>query len=112
VLRGERAATIGMLVIVMGLNALGATTDPLVEIPVALIDFSILVLLATRGGLVALVTALWISRVANAMVLFTFPDCLTSMAVLGFAAMLAPGVFGFYTSLAGRNTAAAKWLDN
>ncbi len=108
-LRGERAAAIGFVVLFGGGSLIGSS-DPLVDLAFVAVVATIL-LVATRLGLVALVAAMLFVRGGGSLsVMYPFPSFLTGTVVLGVIAVLVPGVFGFFTSTAGRK-ATVRWLD-
>ena len=114
VLRTERLAMIAFVSVFaivgfsMGENSV---QDALGVIP-AMISGAIFVLVATRFGLIAVLAMMEMDLlVAWSGASLTPPPPLVGSTVLAIIAMLAPGVFGLYTSRARRSSATAKWLD-
>ena len=111
VLRSERLA---MMAVVAIFVLTGSSQDSsVVAIASGIIHNTVLVLVATRFGLMSLLV--WYTT--GGAILHGFGASLTPPAplvgptVLAVIAMLAPGVFGFYTSRARRSTTSATWLD-
>jgi serine/threonine-protein kinase len=112
VLRSERAAVIGFAVLIVGLGTL-QDPDPLVAFILGVPVIVGMVLVVTRLGLVALVSFFFISGgPAGSIISFSTPEFMTGSMVVAIASVLAPGIFGFYTSLGGRKAAAARLLDD
>jgi len=110
VLRRERFA---MIVFVVVVSALDVANDPTPStIALSAMAGSALVLLATRFGLMAVfamvVSPLIINQYGASL---SPPAPLVATTMLGLAAVLAPGVFGFFTSRARGAAGAGKWLD-
>jgi serine/threonine-protein kinase len=110
VLRTERLAMIALVSIFFAIGAL--TGDSAVEIALGVIFATTMVLVATRFGLMALLTMMGLGQLVSwSGASLTPPAPLVGATVLAIIAMLAPGVFGFYTSRARRSPASATWLD-
>ncbi len=112
VLRSERAAVIGFAALIVGLGTIQGA-DPVVDFLFGLPVIVGMVLILTRLGLVALVSFLFVQGgPGGTIVSFSTPEFMTGAMVVTLASMLAPAVFGFFTSLGGRKAAAAKLLDD
>jgi len=106
ILRGERAAAIGALMLLAITNALDPT-NRLVAFAFGLVVFGTLVFVATRFGLV-MVAAFLISG-PNLGAGFATPGFALGGVVAVMALKIALGVFGFFTATRGRK--ASAWLD-
>jgi len=110
-LRSERAAGIGVLAIIFGLEVLTATNDPLIQLPLRFAADVLLVFAMTRLGFVALVMVFFAGKTLFlGNVAIPSPEFLIGATVIGAIAALGPGVFGWYTSMS-RKTGGASWLD-
>ena len=106
--RSERAAALSVLGI---LCALSAVSSPFVEWPLEFLANLAIVVAATRLGFIALVALFYCGQVIGvANLSFTFPGYLAGAMAAGALAMIGPGVFGWFTSMA-RARRGASWLD-
>lgn len=118
VLRSKRAAAIAFVVILSGVlfpqmsvGPVGGVSFLVLSLALLVVHMTAFVVVATRLGLVALVASHFVGGIGVTLsVAFPHPRFLTETVILGLVAMLAPGIFGFYTSMA-RGKATAKWLD-
>jgi serine/threonine-protein kinase len=108
VLRRELAAGLGVGALFMALNVVapGAGHDWLITILFGLFSVVPLIVIPTRFGLVMFVAFMFTGRAASGL---ASPAFATGALVLSMIAMVAPGVFGFYTATRGRK--ASGWLD-
>jgi serine/threonine-protein kinase len=108
VLRRELAASAVVVVVLVALAA-NDPGDRLVNILFAFIFFVTMVAIATRFGLLMFVAFLLIETFSGLTDGLRTPEFATGALVLTLVAMVAPGVFGFYTATRGRR--ASGWLD-
>ena len=111
ILRKERLAIIAFVGVFFSIGVLeeGGT---LAEKAVGLTFAVALVFVATRLGLVALLTMFAVNQVAiNSGASLAPAAPLVGPTILMVIAILTPGVFGFFTSRARGATASGKWLD-
>jgi hypothetical protein len=110
VLRTERVACIALVAVFGGIGALAGISA--LNLVIAVIQATILVLVATRFGLVTLFAtlAVW-NNVSGSGASLTPAAPLVGTTALDVIALLVPGVFGFYTSRARRSLAPSAWLD-
>jgi serine/threonine-protein kinase len=108
VLRRELVATLSVAAIFVAAATAGAK-DPLVDVWFALAAALAFVLIPTRFGLVMFATFMLVGQSGDLTDGLATPEFATHALVLGMVAMLAPGVFGFYTATRGRR--ASAWLD-
>ena len=108
VLRRELAASLGVAALFVAAQLAGpnGTGDLLIAIPFALVIVALLIVIPTRFGLVMSV-AFWFAASASSSL--GMPAFATGSLVLTLVAMVAPGVFGFYTATRGHS--ASGWLD-
>ena len=85
------------------------TADPLLLGASSLVFYLAHAAITMRFGLVMLFSFIYINVVGAFVAGFTVPAFATSSLVIGLVAVLAPGVFGFYTATRGRK--ASGWLD-
>jgi serine/threonine-protein kinase len=109
-LRSERAAAIALFVLLAATDAT-AMDDPVVQLPLWLLINALIVVAATRFGLVALVTVSFCSHfvVYGNMTLTPPPHLVGTMLVLTIG-LIGPGVFGWFTSRP-RRAGGRSWLD-
>jgi len=110
VLRRERFAMVAFVVLLAALDIL---PDPSpVNIAITIMADVALVLVATRFGLMAVFAMVVPTPFINVYgVTLTPPAPLVAATMVGLAALLAPGVFGFFTSRARGSAGTGKWLD-
>ena len=106
-LRSKIAAAVGFVIIMTVPGAVN-NPDPIVQIPFALLMLGSFVVIATRFGLVMLATYLLVDQMSFGGG-FAAPGFAQSSVMLTMAAIVALGVFGFYTATRGRK--ASAWLD-
>jgi serine/threonine-protein kinase len=106
-LRSKIAAAVGFVVIMQIPVALG-NADPMVAVPFQLLMLSSWVVIATRFGLVMLATYLLVNQISFGGG-FAAPGFAQSSVMFTMAAIVALGLFGFYTATRGRK--ASAWLD-
>jgi serine/threonine-protein kinase len=108
-----RREWLAMAAFVVLLSAVDIVAEPSpANIALLLASDAILVVTATRFGLLSVFALL-----ASGPLVFRYgasltpPAPLVGLTMLGLVAVLAPGVFGFFTSRARRATGTGKWLD-
>jgi hypothetical protein len=107
-LRRELVATLSVAAIFVAVVTAQAE-DPLVQVGFALLGGLAFVLIPTRFGLVMFASFMLVGQNVGLTDGLATPAFATHALVLGMVAMLAPGVFGFYTATRGRK--ASAWLD-
>ena len=110
VLRRERFAMIAFVVVI---GALDIAQDPSpVNIAFTAMADVVMVLVATRFGLMAVFAMVLSPMLINQYgASLTPPAPLVGTTMLSLAAILAPGVFGFFTSRARGAAGVGKWID-
>ena len=89
--------------ILIGLN-LHSFTDPLVQVPLAIMSATLPVVLLTRYGLLAGATSLFIDTMsAHAIASLDLSPFFGGTMVAGVLLLAAPAILGFYVSVAGRS---------
>jgi hypothetical protein len=107
-LRREWAAAICVVAIFTFLG--DARLDGLVRLMLGAFISTVAVIVATRFGLVMYAALLVVGQLALNAGPFSQPGFATGVLVLGLAAAVAPGVFGFFTATRGRKP--GTWLDD
>jgi serine/threonine-protein kinase len=87
----------------------GTFTDPLLQLPLALLSFAIPVLLLTHYGLLAGVSALFMDMMSSVVVSLDFSSFFAGTMVAGVLLLAAPAIVGFYVTIAGRSLVGRRF---
>ncbi len=87
--------------------------DPVVELPVAVLVVVAWIAVIMRLGLLAFWTATYVHSVwGDFQPVVPVSDFQGATMIVAVIALLAPAIFGFYTSLAGRPILSARLLED
>ena len=81
----------------------GSLTDPLLQLPLAMLSFAIPVLLLTHYGLLAGASALFMGMMSSIIVSLDLSSFFAGRMVAGALLLAAPAIVGFYASMSGRS---------
>ena len=81
----------------------GVITDPLLQLPLAILSSAVLVILLTQYGLLAGAAAMFVDMMSSSVIVsLDLSSFFGRTMVAGVLLLTAPAILGFYTSMAGR----------
>jgi predicted Ser/Thr protein kinase len=82
----------------------GAITDPLVQLPLAILSMAVRVVLLTQYGLLAGATAMFVDMMSSSVIVsLDLSSFFGRTMIAGVLLLAAPAILGFYATIAGRS---------
>jgi hypothetical protein len=97
-------------IVIVFVTGVSTITDPMVQVPLALLSTAIPVLLLTRYGLLASATSMFVDAMSTQVIVsLDLSPFFGRTMIAGVLLMAAPVILGFYASMAGRSVIGRRF---